>query len=581
MARRLSAAGAALLLALLALSSAGLSALAADTTPPRIAKAQMVDADGDGKADRVVLTYTEPVNHTADTDGTYPFAVANYRITKVGAASASRRLTINLAEKTSPDPLAKPKVTYTRTTSAGRPVRDVAGNQAANQGWTWTFPRRAVYVATTGDDLNSGTSQGAPKKTIDAAVLRAGAIGARDVYVASGTYQESGGVDVADLMTITGKFKASNWFRASAATTITGAPQAVLADGDSAVRLRDLTLRSTTVAGTGLSSYGIRAYNASSLTLERVSIFPAAGTVGYSQGAQPNRNAAASGVAGSAGTAGGAGGAGGGGFNSAYAGGSGGAGGVHIGDGTSGGAGGGPAGGAGGPGGASGDCLTGGGDDGTGGGAGANGTSGAGGTGGAAGPAADGTAWNGSYGSYGANGNSGSAGGGGGGGGGGESSFFCAAARGGGGGGGGGGGYGGYGGVYGLPGGGSFGIYLHGSSITLLAGVLIATGDGGAGGNAGAGGQGGAGGSGGAGGTGAGSAGAGGSGGIGGNGGPGGAGGGGAGGPSIGVYKGGGSTASVGTAQISVGAGGAGGWSPAGAGSYGQTGISAAQYPPP
>ena len=104
-------------------------------TAPKISKASMKDADGDDRADRIQLTYDEPVNHVADSDGTYPFAVAGYQVKKVGAASA-RTLVVTIKEKTTPDIVAEPAITYTRTSR--QPVRNAAGLQAANQNFTGT-----------------------------------------------------------------------------------------------------------------------------------------------------------------------------------------------------------------------------------------------------------------------------------------------------------------------------------------------------------------------------------------------------------------------------------------------------------
>ncbi len=90
----------------------------------------MRDADGDARADAVLLTYSERVRHGVDHDGKYPFAIKGYRIRSLGAAKG-KTITIALLENTLPDTNAKPAVTYKRTTS--KPVRDGAGNQAASQ----------------------------------------------------------------------------------------------------------------------------------------------------------------------------------------------------------------------------------------------------------------------------------------------------------------------------------------------------------------------------------------------------------------------------------------------------------------
>jgi hypothetical protein len=87
----------------------------------------MEDADGDFRADRLRVTYSERVRHAADTDGRYPFAVAGYRVRSVGAARG-KTVVLALVETTAPDEAARPWVAYRRTRS--KPVRDRAGNQA-------------------------------------------------------------------------------------------------------------------------------------------------------------------------------------------------------------------------------------------------------------------------------------------------------------------------------------------------------------------------------------------------------------------------------------------------------------------
>jgi hypothetical protein len=90
----------------------------------------MVDANGDFRADRVRLTYSERIRHAADRDGHYPVAVVGYRIRSLATASG-RTLLVYLIERKTPDGKAQPAVRYRRTTS--KPVRDGAGNQAVAQ----------------------------------------------------------------------------------------------------------------------------------------------------------------------------------------------------------------------------------------------------------------------------------------------------------------------------------------------------------------------------------------------------------------------------------------------------------------
>ena len=105
-------------------------AAARDRKPPRIVAAAMVDANGDFRADRVRLTYSERIRHAADRDGHYPVAVVGYRIRSLATATG-RTLLVFLVEKKTPDGKAQPAVRYRRTTS--KPVRDRAGNQALAQ----------------------------------------------------------------------------------------------------------------------------------------------------------------------------------------------------------------------------------------------------------------------------------------------------------------------------------------------------------------------------------------------------------------------------------------------------------------
>ena len=89
----------------------------------------MQDTDGDSRADRIRLTYSERVRHAADGDGKYPFRVAGYRVR--GRMASSRTIVLSLAEPAAVDDTAKPSVRYART-GAGRVV-DLARNQAVGQ----------------------------------------------------------------------------------------------------------------------------------------------------------------------------------------------------------------------------------------------------------------------------------------------------------------------------------------------------------------------------------------------------------------------------------------------------------------
>jgi len=439
----------------------------------------------------------------------------------------------------------------------------------ATQAESITVTQPVIYVATDGSDSNAGT-QMAPFQTIGAALTLAGAFTNPVIDVAGGSYNEGSGISLISDVTINGGYSEGAWTQTSPqATTIIGSPQAVLADGDTGVSISDVTLVPVAPAAAGSSVYGLRAINGSSVALADVTIDTPNAAPGANGAPGASGRGGDTGQSGQSGsvctdstnipTPGGAGGV------AVNAGGAGGTGGAQIGvdcgaNGSPGNSGAGPAGG---PGGALGFGGSPFGDPGI---PGSNGGQGA---PGAAGPAnffslaLAGTTWAGLAGTVGTGGQNGSGGGGGGGGGGaGCENFFCVNQLGtGGGGGGGAGGAAGMAGNGGSAGGGAFGIYLWGSSVSLVA-TNIQVGNGGQGGSGGNGGLGGIGGNGGPGGSGGnGVAGSGGNGGFGGTGGAGGAGSGGTGGPSIGIFRAAGATASVdGASVITVGTAGIGGF---------------------
>ena len=107
-------------------------ASAARNRPPKIKKAVMKDTDGDGMANKVILTYNERINHRLDTSR-FPFRVQGYRILKVNKARRSTRLVIVVKESASAP--AKPDfIRYTRTNR--QPVKDLKKLQAAKQLFT-------------------------------------------------------------------------------------------------------------------------------------------------------------------------------------------------------------------------------------------------------------------------------------------------------------------------------------------------------------------------------------------------------------------------------------------------------------
>jgi len=587
---------------------------ARDRKPPRIVSAAMVDANGDFRADRVRLVYSERIRHAPDRDGHYPLAVAGYRIRFVGAASG-RTLLVFLSEKRTSDGNVRPAIRYRRTTA--KPVGDPAGNQAVAQ--LFRFVRAHQHLPPSAsappppaaqppptpvqqDADHDGTADAQDCASKDASI-HPGAPDLPDLsFVDSncdgidGTVSDGifvspdgnnanpgtkakpkreiqaavdavkagvgryvlvaagsyGHVQIATGVSIYGGYDPNDWSQRSASqrSSISGVPEGVLADGATRVVLQILSVQGS--AGPNGSVYGIRAINGAALTVQRVNV-----------SAGP---AAAAGVSGANGVRGADGASGENGHLSSGCtlerggdgcGGKGGA--PDGGDGGHGGEegysdgrqGAGPLGGAGGTNGDPGQPGGTGGD-------GLNGAPGAGGVGGA-GITATAIGAEGGRGGRGGNGVAGS-GGSGGGGGGGQTCFFCMfGPKGNGAGGGGGRGAGGGGGGGGGGGAGSFGVYLY-DSILVAESSSIRTGNGAGGASGGNGASGGFGG-----GRGYGAAedlsevGRGGRGGLGGYGGAGGGGGGGAGGPSIGIFRGPGSKVTVSDARIKTGTPGSGG----------------------
>ena len=613
---------------------------ARDGKAPRIVAAAMQDVDGDARADRLRLVYSEAVRHAADRDGRFPFSVAGYRFRSVGRASG-KAILVQLVERSTADGTVRPVVRYGRTSF--QPVLDRGGNQAVRQLFRGTrahaksptpqpqpqpqpqptpqptvtdrdgdgvvdgqdcapgnpaISPRAVDLPDLGFvDANcdgiDGTekdaifvsrngkdgnpgTRAAPKLEIQAGVLAA-ALAGKDVYVGGGDYAR---VETVSGVDVYGGYLSTTWQRRlDARTRIVGLPEAVLVTGDTVVlQLIDVVARAGTAPGS--TAYGIRAIGGSRLTLQRVNVVANPGVDGVK------------GLDGSRGLSGGDGGRGeagscdtevgglagpGGGSPAGFPGGYGGRAGLERLDRDGGDGYPGKPDTPGGKGGANGNP----GKPGLRGAEGVQGMSGKPGNGGSLPLAIAQRTWAGNDGTAGTSGAPGK-GGGGGGGGGGQKGRFVIDGKGNGGGGGGGAGGGGAGGKGGIAGGGSFGIYLHDSTAALSAGSSVKTGDGGAGGAGGRGGLPGIGGAGGYGGTYCtDEVGAGGDGGRGGGGGIGGGGGGGAGGPSIGVMKAGTSTATIGDTQIAVGTPGPAGAPGPGGGSGAPSypGIARAVFP--
>jgi hypothetical protein len=589
----------------------------------------MKDTDRDGHADRVVLRYGERVNHPIDR-ARFPFTVKGYAITRVKRSARSFTLVVLLREKAANDGTARPNVQYARTKK--QPVRDRAGNQAANQLFRKTTAfappspippgtvdvdgdgylppadcaptdaaihpgaadapdvptfadtncdgidgnaAQALFVSPVGDDGNPGT-RSQPKRTI-AAGITAAAAATKQVYVTFGTFPER--LDVADGVGVYGGY-GLDWSRSlTNVTRFTGTSTNIGTEGARAVsitkattiQLVTLSPAATTAAGT--SSYGLRTLNSPGLRIERVRATAGAAAAGSAGSRGSDGVAAAKGDPGGLGSCDGAFPGGGGGPTRPRVGREGGEGGEGGREGISNrlatpGQDG--AGPGGGPGGPAG-AVGNPGKTGGAGGAGDSGTFMGHGAGGSAGIVVTGQ-WVPDAGARGRNGTDGS-GGGGGGGGGGQVGVTVDNGSGNGGGEGGDGGGGGVGGAGGTGGGGSFAVFLVNSSGAVVTNSVLTAANGGRGGDGGDGGLGRAGGLGGAGGQACTSEiGAGGKGGVGGGGARGGGGGGGAGGPSIALYRQGSTVVTAGN-TFAHGSGGVGG----NASNPGATGQSADQ----
>lgn len=617
-----------------------------DRKPPRVVAAAMVDANGDFRADRLRLTYSERIRHAPDRDGRYPLVVSGYRIRSLGAAGG-RILLVFLVEKRTPDAKAQPAIWYHRTTS--KPIKDWSGNQAVPQGFRLvrahghappasppsqptpppapapspsaphdadhdgTVDARdcapkdpavhpgapdlpdlgfvdsncdgvdgtesdAIFVAPNGNDANPGTKT-RPKATIQAAIAMVAAGNGLYVLVAAGEYGHLDLDKKASGAGIYGGYDPKTWSRRNGTVAlIRGTPEGLFADAAT-----DVVLQLVNVGGSApaiaASAYGVRAVNASTLILQRVTVYSGNGAVGElgANGALgANGGPGGDGLPGACDDtdhfpAGGVGGA----SSAGRTGGRGGYGGDPSFDAAANGDAGKPAT-PGGLGGLNTDTVGEGGRNGL---AGANGAPGPAGVGGSASTVNAGALWVGQTGGVGGPGQAGN-GGGGGGGGGAQAGPFVEDGFGNGGGGGGGGGAGGGPASPGGPGGGSFGVYLYNSSVVVESSTIHA-GPGGGGGTGGYGREGGTGGAGGRGGTACLSeVGRGGDGGRGGNGGSGGGGGGGAGGPSVGIFKIGTSSAKAKDSKIEHQPGGVGGPSGGpGVHSNGEPGIAADIYP--
>ncbi len=106
------------------------SVQATDGAAPVIVAARTLDRGGiGGRLDTLSLTWSEPVAHGPDSDGTYPFGVTGYSIASASGTSGAQ-LDLALTEGDVPDSGVRPPVGYTR--GAGARVLDANGNEAAS-----------------------------------------------------------------------------------------------------------------------------------------------------------------------------------------------------------------------------------------------------------------------------------------------------------------------------------------------------------------------------------------------------------------------------------------------------------------
>lgn len=108
--------------------AAGRSLSTADASPPVAVGAKTVDADSDGRIDRIDVTFSEPVSHGADLEAPFSLAAAGYTVSRVGGASG-RDLSIFLREGLMPDTGAAPAIAYTG--AGGQALTDLNGIEHA------------------------------------------------------------------------------------------------------------------------------------------------------------------------------------------------------------------------------------------------------------------------------------------------------------------------------------------------------------------------------------------------------------------------------------------------------------------
>ena len=163
-------------------------------------------------------------------------------------------------------------------------------------------PGAVVFVSPAGNDNNPGT-QGAPVRTParGLAILERSTGANRQVWLAQGAYSGPVNLTSADNgISIYGGFSPTTWVEALArtTTTISGAPEALLANGATGVSIADLDLIGLGSSLPSSSSYGVVAVGGSVLSLSGVDVHAADGTAGASGATVLRASPAAAGVSG-------------------------------------------------------------------------------------------------------------------------------------------------------------------------------------------------------------------------------------------------------------------------------------------
>ncbi len=134
-----------------------------DAAAPVMVGAITEDVNGvAGRIDAVTVGFSEPVAHTRDAGGAYPFLLSDRRVTSVEPASG-RTVQVRIAEANAADTGERPSVRY--LPGAGFPVADAAGNQAA-EGFVSSADGVAPVL------LSASTGDGDADGRIDSSLLR-------------------------------------------------------------------------------------------------------------------------------------------------------------------------------------------------------------------------------------------------------------------------------------------------------------------------------------------------------------------------------------------------------------------------